>query len=211
MDLDRTLIDVQSYTDYNTALADVESVIGSWEDTPTPPTGWDGPTRTCMGILVALSGDPRWEQVSKVIERHEMLAIERSQPMPGLAEALDMTERLPRAVVTLLPPGTARAVLELHSVDIEVLVGRRPELRPKPAPDQLLEAAQMLGVHHADAIMIGDSTWDYEAAKAAGCGFTGITNHGPNEFPADVEVIPDLYELAARLGRGGPSRPTQST
>ncbi len=198
-DLDRTLVDVQSYTDYGAALADVESLIGMWEDLPTPATEWDTPTRRCMGILVTLSGDDRWQGVSDVIERHEMAAIERSHAMPGLAAALLATERLPRAVVTLLPPPAARAALDRHGIAIEHVVGRRPDLRPKPAPDQLLEACRLLGVHRADAIMIGDSTWDQQAAEAAGCGFTGLTNGGRSEFPEGVETIDDLDELVARL------------
>jgi phosphoglycolate phosphatase-like HAD superfamily hydrolase len=152
-----------------------------------------------MGILVALSGDPRWAEVSDTIERHELAAIERSTAMPGLTEMLELSSRLPRAVVTLLPPGAARAALARHGVEIDIVIGRRPDLRPKPAPDQLIEACQRLGVHHADAIMIGDSTWDHAAAVAAGCGFTGVTNHGPNEFPDDVEVYADLLELSDRI------------
>ncbi len=198
-DLDRTLVDVQSYTDYPAALADVEAMIGAWEDPPTPPTGWDGSTRRCMGILVALSGDERWQAVSDVIEHHELDAVGRSQAMPGLTEALATTERLPCAVVTLLPPRAARAALDRHGIAIEHVVGRRPDLRPKPAPDQLLEGCRLLGVHRADAIMIGDSTWDQRAAEAAGCGFTGVTNGRASEFPADVETISDLRELARRL------------
>jgi phosphoglycolate phosphatase-like HAD superfamily hydrolase len=198
-DLDRTLIDVQTHTDYPAALRDVEAVVGAWDDPPTPPTGWDGPTRRAMGILVALSGDDRWSQVSDLIKRHELAGVEASEAMPGLAEILEASARLPRAVVTLLPPGAARAALDRHGVEIEVVIGRRPDLRPKPAPDQLLEACRRLGVHHADAIMIGDSTWDHAAAVAAGCGFTGLTNHGPNEFPDGVEVFPDLAALADRV------------
>lgn len=198
-DLDRTLVDVQTHTDYGAALADVESLIGAWDDPPTPATGWDEPTRRAMGILVALSGDERWKQVSDTIERHELAAIDRSVAMPGLEAVLESSERLPRAVVTLLPPVAARAALDRHGVHIEIVVGRRSDLRPKPAPDQLLEACRQLAVHPGDAIMIGDSTWDHAAAVAAGCGFTGLTNHGPNEFPEEVEVFDDLTELATRI------------
>lgn len=198
-DLDRTLIDVQSFTDYEAALVDVEAFIGDWDDPPTPATGWDGPTRRAMGILVALSGDTRWEAVSQTIERHELAGVNRSVAMPGLKAVLEATERLPRAVVTLLPPAAAQKALDRHGVRIEVVIGRTPDLKPKPAPDQLLEACSRLGVHHADAVMIGDSTWDHAAAVSAGCGFTGLTNHGPNEFPEAVETYDDLTELAARM------------
>jgi phosphoglycolate phosphatase len=192
-DLDRTLVDVQSYTDYTAALADVESLIGSWNERPTPPTGWDGPTRTCMGVLVALSGDPRWQSVSDVIERHELVAVGRSVAMPGLDVVRSL--ELPTAVVTLLPPGAARSTLDHHGIDIPMLVGRRPDLAPKPAADQLLAACAQLGVAPGEAVMVGDSTWDLAAAEAAGCGFVGLTNGGPSEFPAGTTVVEGLSHL----------------
>jgi phosphoglycolate phosphatase len=185
-DLDRTLVDVQTYTDYAAALADVESLIGGWADPPTPPTGWDGPTRRAMGVLVALTGDERWQEVSDIIESHERRAVERSVIMPGVAEALTATGDNPRAVVTLLPPQTARVALRQHGLgsylDLDLVVGRRSDLAAKPAPDQLLEGCRLLGVEPAEAVMIGDSTWDAVAAEAAGCGFVGVTNGKASEF-----------------------------
>ena len=198
-DLDRTLVDVQSHTDYEAALRDVQRHIGTWDEPPTPPTGWDQSTRRAMGILVALAGRPEWSEVSELIERHEQAAVRDSTPMPGLSVALEATSRLPRAVVTLLAPDTARAALEMHGVGLEVLVGRRSDLAAKPAPDQLIEACRLLGVHPADALMIGDSTWDLEAASRAGCGFTGLTNGARSEFPAGTDVVPDLFAVADRV------------
>lgn len=192
-DLDRTLVDVQSYTDYAAALADVEAIIGSWQDHPTPPTGWDGPTRRCMGVLVSLSGDPRWQRISDVIERHELAAISRSVAMPGLDRVASL--EIPMAVVTLLPPGAARRTLDHHGIDITTLVGRRSNLAPKPAADQLLAACAELGVEAAGAVMVGDSTWDQVAAQAAGCDFIGLTNGALSEFPPGTKLADGLADL----------------
>ncbi len=41
--------------------------------------------------------------------------------------------------------------------------------RKKPAPDPLLVACERLGVLPAEAVMVGDSTNDALAARAAGC------------------------------------------
>ena len=193
-DLDRTLVDLQSYTDYRAAMRDVEGLIGRWDDPPTPATDWDVPTLRCMGILVALSGDPRWQQVSDVIAAHESRAIPSSHPMPRLADAMSRSDHLPRAVVTLLADKPARAALELHGVNIPVLVSRRTDLRPKPAPDQIIEACRLLEVNPSDSVMIGDSTWDAEAAANAGCAFVGVpaTAAGGTRFPSVVTTAPDL-------------------
>jgi FMN phosphatase YigB (HAD superfamily) len=61
-DLDRTLIDLQTYTDYGAALEDVESMIGSWNDPPAPETDWDAPTqRVCRSwwLSAGIPGGPR--------------------------------------------------------------------------------------------------------------------------------------------------------
>ena len=203
-DLDRTLIDLQTYTDYGAALEDVESMIGAWDDPPAPETDWDAPTQRCMSILVALSGDPRWSEVSEAIAVHEMAAVAVSHAMPRLEEALELTLGIPRAVVTLVGEAPARAVLARHGVDMPVLVPRRPDLRPKPAADQLLEACRLLDVAPSVTVMIGDSTWDAEAAAGAGCGFVGVaaTPDGATRFGRGAITGGDLVaalDLARRV------------
>ncbi len=203
-DLDRTLVDLQTYTDYGAAWEDTEAMIGSWDDLPTPETDWDAPTQRCMSILVALSGDPRWSRVSEAIAVHEMAAVAASHAMPRLAEALELAQGIPRAVVTLVAEAPARAVLARHGVDIPVLVPRRPDLRPKPAADQLREACRLLRAAPSRTVMIGDSTWDAGAAAGAGCGFVGVaaTEDGAARFGRGVITGGDLVvalELAGRL------------
>lgn len=206
-DLDRTLADLQSYTDYAAALRDVADLIGVWEDPPTPATDWDTPTEQCMAILVSLSGDPRWQKVSDLIAVHEMRATPNSHPMPRLGEALSHSDHLDRAVVTLLAEEPARAVLSRHGVDLPVLVPRRADLRPKPAPDQIFEACRLLGVSPSDAVMIGDSSWDAQAAANAGCAFVGVaaTSDGISRFDPGVRSADDLLKALERAGlREGP-------
>lgn len=201
-DLDRTLIDLQTYTDYGAAWQDTESMIGSWDDLPTPETDWDAPTQRCMSILVALSGDPRWTDVSEAISGHEMAAVAASHAMPRLKEALELAQGTRRAVVTLVAEAPARAVLARHGVDIPLLVPRRPDLRPKPAADQLLEACRLLEVAPSRTVMIGDSTWDREAAHNARCGFVGVaaTEDGATRFGRGVITGRDLVEALELAG-----------
>lgn len=202
-DLDRTLVDVQGFTDYGAALADVRRLVAGWPEVETPGTWWDGPTRACMEVLVSLAGDPRWQAVSDAIEVHERAAAARSHPMPGLREALLATAHLPRAVATLLPEGAARAALERHAIPIPVLVPRRADIAPKPAPDSLGAAAAALGLggHLASVLMVGDSTWDLACARSAGASFVGLRNGKASEFPSDVDTVDDLRELARRFAR----------
>jgi phosphoglycolate phosphatase len=77
----------------------------------------------------------------------------------------------------------------------------------KPAPDLLLAGAQQLGVAPGACWYVGDSTWDMEAARAAGMRAIGITS---GVIPADALissgadiVLRHLGELRAELERAG--------
>lgn len=199
LDLDRTLIDVQTFTDYAAALDEVGRLLGEMPETDVPDTNWDAPTRACMQILVALAGDAGWERVSSVIESYELEAVSQAQPMPGLAKLVEsLPPGLPTAVVTLLGPNSTDQVLEHHRVPIPTRVPRRPDLTPKPAPDQLLEACRLLHVDADETVMVGDSTWDLSAAKSAGVEFIGVTNHRRSEFPRSTPLVEDLAEFVDR-------------
>ena len=41
LDLDRSLIHLQSFTNYEAALHDVRQLVGSWSDAEVPDTDWD--------------------------------------------------------------------------------------------------------------------------------------------------------------------------
>lgn len=76
---------------------------------------------------------------------------------------------LRRACVTNTQIGLARAILEAsglaaHFDDVQ---GARPGVREKPEPDLLRAALAALGIPAADALMVGDSRYDEEAAVTA--------------------------------------------
>ena len=206
LDLDRTLVDLQSYTNYSAALADVQDLVGEWSDVDVPTTDWDRATMSCMSVLHAFFGDARWSQISETIARHERAAIPQSHLMPTGQECFVRLVSGPTAVITLLPGDVATDVLEFHGLrmgqEIDVVVGRDPAMRPKPEPDGVIEACRILGVAPGRATMVGDSTWDAQAALAAGATFVGVPADG---FEADmrerVATAPTMDQALQGLGR----------
>lgn len=204
LDLDRTLVDLQSYTDYDQAWQAVQPYVPSDLTLNVPETGWSSATRACMGVLAALPESDLWWKISGIIAEFETAAIAQSVLMPGAHAFAYSLRTSARAVVTLLPEDVARDVLVQHDLDIPIVIGRDPRIRPKPSGDGLRRALELLDKPADDAVMIGDSTWDAAAAADAGVTFIGV--HSPltefsEQFP-DVTAHDSLAEVFVALYRG---------
>jgi HAD superfamily hydrolase (TIGR01509 family) len=100
---------------------------------------------------------------------------------------------LARALVTNTQVALAREVVSgAGLLDVlDAVQGARPGVREKPAPDLLLAALAAVGAAAAEALMVGDSRYDEEAARAAGVPFLSYDlRHGGSLLAA----------LEARLG-----------
>ena len=195
LDLDRTLVDVQSFTDYDAACRDLDAEFGEIALAEMPESGWRSATHRAMATLFSLSGSGEdWAKADEIISGYEGAVVETATAMPFLDEFLSGTAGLPRAVVPLMGQVPADATCDRFAIDVPIIVGRRADLRPKPAPDQLLAGLEALGVEAGEAIMVGDSPWDSEAAAAAGTRFVGLTNEQVSVFPRRTLVVRDLSE-----------------
>jgi phosphoglycolate phosphatase len=195
LDLDRTLVDVQSFTDYEAACRELDEEFGEIALVDMPESGWRSATHRAMATLFSLSGvSDDWKRADAIVSRHELAVIDEATSMPYLKEFLDATRELPRAVVTLMGQTPAEEICDRFEIDIPVVVGRRVDLRPKPAPDQLVAGLVALGVVATGTTMVGDSPWDSDAAIAAGTRFVGLSNDRASVFPRETLVVGDLRE-----------------
>jgi phosphoglycolate phosphatase/AHBA synthesis associated protein len=104
---------------------------------------------------------------------------------------------VPTALVTNTPSPLAREILASVGLAIDVVVGGTDVPRPKPAPDIVLRAASLVGVAPAHALVVGDTAFDRDAARAAGARFAGLGIAG------DVSIarLADVLALVAEPGR----------
>ncbi len=126
---------------------------------------------------------------------------------PGVREGLDRLQAmgLPLAVITNKATRFVRPHLDHAGLTgyFRVLVGGDDLPAKKPAPDPLLHVAARLGVAPAQLLMVGDSTNDAQAARAAGCPVL-ILPYGYNEgepvenIDADG-IVPSLLDVALRV------------
>ncbi|SCG58355.1 HAD-IA family hydrolase [Micromonospora halophytica] len=93
-------------------------------------------------------------------------------PLPGAPELLGELRRrgVGLAVATGRSGARARHVLDLVGMLplVDHVVGSDEVRRPKPAPDIVLRALELLAVRPADALMVGDAPADLASAHAAG-------------------------------------------
>ena len=127
---------------------------------------------------------------------------------PGVPEALERLRAagLQLACVTNKPREFTAALLERTGLRdrLGATVAGDEVARRKPHPDLLLEACARLGVQPQQAVLIGDSANDAEAARAAGCA-CALVETGYNEgepvgalrnFPGVLGIFPSLADAA---------------
>jgi AHBA synthesis associated protein len=119
----------------------------------------------------------------------------------GVRELLtDLRQRGYRLAVATGKSGPrARSLLkELGLLDrFDHVIGSDEVSRPKPAPDIMLRALQLMGVQPEEALVIGDAVTDIRSARAAGVLAVGATW-------ADID---EAVLRAARPGRAAPALP----
>ena len=85
------------------------------------------------------------------------------------------------------------------SIPVDCIIGYGDAANPKPAPDGILKAAEMLGAASDDILYIGDSYIDAAAAQSAGVDFaavtTGSTDSGEFRKYPYILIAPSLAKL----------------
>ncbi|AJE33053.1 HAD-superfamily hydrolase [Corynebacterium humireducens NBRC 106098 = DSM 45392] len=132
---------------------------------------------------------------------HRLLALEMADldsvvALPGAAELLAALPRDRWAAVTSGGRELMSARLRASGLPVpEVLVTAEDVEAGKPDPAGYLLAAERLGAHPAECIVVEDAPAGLEAGRRAGCRVIAVaTSHSPEQL-AGWEVIPDLTHL----------------
>jgi phosphoglycolate phosphatase len=160
------------------------------------------PTQAQAADAKARALFPRaWERY-----QHHYLAINGrySTIYPGVIEGLKALRArgLRLACLTNKPTSFAKPLLAAKGLDgfFEFVFGGDAFERKKPDPLPLLKTCEALGAVPARTLMIGDSSNDARAARAAGCPVVLVTygyNHGEPVRGVDADGFVDsLAELA---------------
>lgn len=134
---------------------------------------------------------------------HHYLAIngDHADVYPGVVEGLERlaAQGLKLACTTNKPTAFARPLLEKKGLAryFGVLFGGDAFERKKPDPLPLLKTCEALGTTPARTLMLGDSSNDAKAARAAGCPVALVTygyNHGEPVRGVDADAFIDRLD-----------------
>ena len=113
-------------------------------------------------------------------------------PYPGVIEGLaQLAQNYKLAVVTNKPIKYAQTMLDAMGLQFDAVLGADSVPNRKPAPDMLLKACELMDVDPLNAVMVGDSSNDSDAAQAIGMP-VALTRMGYNHGTAVDVAQPDL-------------------
>ncbi len=168
-DLDGTLVELA--VDWGAAA---ESVLDVYAEHAVKP-----PTEELWGLLEAAEGYGIGDPVEEAIALHERAGARDSTLLPlgrRLIEgAGDRPSTPPAGVCSLNCEEACRIAVATHglgdALDADAIVGRDTVETHKPEPESLLAAVERLGATPEDALFVGDSARDAEAAERAGVAY----------------------------------------
>ncbi len=142
--------------------------------------------------------DARWQEL-RSIEREATLG---ARLKSGARELLRMVaERgLATALVTNNSEDNTRLLMDRFDLEFDVVLTRDSGMwKPSGAP--IAEAVRRLGVDPERCLAVGDSRYDVEAARDAGCGRVCVLYGGAERYRDHADLaFPDLPALTRYLG-----------
>ncbi|MDE6618512.1 MAG: HAD-IA family hydrolase [Clostridiales bacterium] len=98
-------------------------------------------------------------------------------PYAGVAQMLAAVKDmgLKSAIVTNKYDAAARKLKDIFFPTVDLIIGTRKGIRPKPAPDGVNKALELLGSSAARSVYVGDGETDMETAAACGMPVVAVT------------------------------------
>jgi phosphoglycolate phosphatase len=163
-DLDGTL--VRLAVDWEAVERDIATVLSEAGADPDDLVTWE--------LLDAAEAAGIRDDVEAILSRHEEAGAAAATRLPTADEVAE--NGVPTGVVSLNAESAVRIALEKESLAevVDVVVGRDTVERRKPHPEPLLAALEELAVDPGDALFVGDSDTDEQAARRAGVAFRRV-------------------------------------
>lgn len=211
--------------DWDGTLMDSTGHIVASVQAAAQDMGWEPPPSDCVRSVIGLSLDKALGTVMPRASRREMAAFESAYRARYLAPDRDegalypgteaLLDRLDAAGIwSAVATGKGRAGLdramrEMGIIDRFVATRCADESRSKPHPQMLEDLLEFTGLEAADALMVGDTSFDIEMAGHLGIPAVAVTGgaHPVERLEAagPVAVLESVESLAGWLGLPSPA------
>ena len=200
LDLDGTLVDTVELRVAAWVAAFAELGMRVEPQALRPMMGADGHLVARAGAQIAGReiDDALAERIDHRSGEHFNRLNAMPRPLPGARELLLELARagIPHAIATASRAGQVLASVDALGLPSRPMIVDGSHVRhAKPAPDLLLLAARRLGAAPETCWYVGDSTWDMQAARAAGMTAAGVVT--------GFATADDLLEAGADLAVRG--------
>ena len=203
VDLDGTMIDTLGdfVVALNRTLADLS--LGGVDRAFIERTVGKGSEHLIRQTLAQVGGNAEAYPSAWALYQQHYLAIngEHASVYPGVVDGLQrLADRgLKLACLTNKPIAFALPLLRMKGLDrfFQAVFGGDSFERRKPDPLPLLKTCEALGVAPAHTLMLGDSSNDARAARAAGCPVVLVSygyNHGKPVQAVDADGVIDRLD-----------------
>ncbi len=196
-DFDGTLIDSKS--DIATSVNLTLEELGLPTRTPEEIFTFVGDgIKRLLRLSVGEANEARYAESLRVFRRHYLAhALDTTQLYPGLDRLFGGTTTYVKALATNKSLEYTEKIAEGVKIReqfaaIEAPIPDNPDFKLKPAPDMLLRILEKLAVPPEEAILVGDSTNDVQAAKSAGVHSCAV-GYGYGHREKVLALHPDYY------------------
>ncbi len=178
--------------------ADILGIVGLSLEVAIPRLAPDLPAATQTHMV-------QWYKDAYVALRAKVGAAESSPLYPHVRDTLDTLRAQPETLLGVATGKSRRGLdklIEGHGLQSIFVTQQVSDHHPsKPHPAMLLSALSETGLDPQQAVMIGDTTFDMDMAKAANIPFIGVSwgYHTPSRLTDAVAILDDMRELPAVL------------
>ena len=136
--------------------------------------------------------------IKRFLEYYSEHLLDNTKAYPYVKETLSkIAGRYKKAVISNKREGFSREILESIGIlqFFDVVLGSDSVREQKPSPVPLLEVMKRFGASKDEAVMIGDSSYDIEAARAAGIKMIAVTyGFRSRESLKDADYLIDRFD-----------------
>ena len=209
-DVDGTLVDSQA--DIIAAMSEAFTRAGQTPPNRTAILGIVGLSLEIAIPKLAPGLDPalhtqmvQWYKDAYVALRAKIGAAQSSPLYPHVRATLDALHAQPETLLGVATGKSRRGLdklLDGHDLGALFVTQQVSDHHPsKPHPSMLHAALSETGVEAQNAVMIGDTTFDMQMARAAGIAFIGVAwgYHPPSALGDAVAILEDMRDLPGCL------------